>query len=341
MKELRKTLIIATIAIVTLAMAALVSLVSLNQSAVKVNAAPAQAPAAQATTAPATSSQTPDKYQALVDGFSKSFAAKAGVDEAKLNSAFSGAVSETADEAVKNGTLNQAQADFIKAQSKNGFKGLLATPKFDFSKAPKGKGDWKGTNEALQYLLPILNSVSQSLKLSPIELAQQIQSGKSLADVAKAQGVELQTVKDATTAAIKTQLDGVVKAGKVTQAQADKALQTVNIWFDEVANLNVKNLPNGGNFDQKEAETYFTPVLNATAQVLGLTPDQLKSQVQSGKTLGEIAKAQGVELAKVKSVILDSGKAQLDALVKAGKVTQSQADKAYQTVVLWFDELVK
>lgn len=342
MKDFRKNSVIALLGLLTVALVAFVSMSGLRQATVA-NAASVEVQAA-AKTAQAAPNAGFGKHQELLDSFTKSFAGKLGVDEAKLNSAFSGAVSDTADEAVKGGQISQEQANFIKEQTKNGFKGLLDVSKFNFpigAHKDASKGGWKGANEFGQYLMPLVTEVSKALKLSPMEIMQQVQAGKSLADIAKAQNVDVQDVKTAITNAVKTQLDAAVKDGKVSQAHADKAAQTLAIWLDEGLNLSVSNLPNKGKFDQAELEAYATPVLNATASALNLTPDQLKTQLHSGKSLGEIAKAQNVELAKVKTALLDSVKAQLDVAAKAGKATQAQADKAYQTIVLWIDEAIK
>lgn len=325
------------------------------------------APAAQATTTapPATTAASTakagDKGQQALDNFSKIFASKLNVDEAKLNSAFSEAVSDTADQAVKDGTLSQTQANFIKDLTKNGIKGLMSNlPKVGSNGAGfggmagfAGMGGAAGTNgfagmtnfagknvqELGQYLMPIVTAVSKALNLSPMDILAQLQADKSLADIAQAQKVDLQTVKDAITNSIKTQLEAAVKASKLTQAQADKANQTVATWLDEVVNFKKSAMP--ANTSSKDLEQYFTPVVTAVADSLKLTVDQLKSELKSGKSLGDIAKAQTVDLQKVKDAITSSSKTQLDAAAKAGKITQSQADKLYQTLTTWIDDVVK
>lgn len=340
MKLFRKNLMALVLGIVALALVAGIAFASLNQPTVSA------APAAQATATSASASPSPDKGQQALDNFTKTLAAKLNVDEAKLNSAFSEAASETADQAVKDGTINQTQANFIKGITKNGFKSLLDLSKT--TQAGMGGGTGFGAKagmggakaqEAMQYLMPIVTEVSKVLKLSPIEILGQLQADKSLADIAKAQNVDLQTVKDAITTSIKTQLETAVKANKLTQAQSDKANQTIATWLDEVVKLHKSALPT--NSSPKELEQYYTPVLNAVASSLNLSPEQLKSELQSGKSLGDLAKAQKVELQKVKDAILSSSKMQLNAAATAGKFTQSQADKAYQTLTAWIDEIVK
>jgi hypothetical protein len=69
---------------------------------------------------------------------------------------------------------------------------------------------------------------------------------------------------------------------------------------------------------------------DAIAKALNLTPTQLFEQMHSGKTLDEIAKAQGVDLAKVQEAAnaarIQAMKDKIAQAVKDGKITQEQAD---------------
>ena len=69
---------------------------------------------------------------------------------------------------------------------------------------------------------------------------------------------------------------------------------------------------------------------DAIAQALNLTPTQLFEQLHSGKTLDEIAKAQGVDIQAVTDAAKDARQAQArEAIQKAldsGKITKERAD---------------
>lgn len=69
---------------------------------------------------------------------------------------------------------------------------------------------------------------------------------------------------------------------------------------------------------------------DALAKALNLTPTQLFDQLHSGKTLADIAKAQGVDLTAVQNAMKtaqqDAFKAAIAQAVKDGKITQAQAD---------------
>ena len=69
---------------------------------------------------------------------------------------------------------------------------------------------------------------------------------------------------------------------------------------------------------------------DAMAKALNLTPTQLFEALHSGKTLDEIAKTQGVDLAKVQEAAnaarIQAMKDNIAQAVKDGKITQEQAD---------------
>ena len=73
-----------------------------------------------------------------------------------------------------------------------------------------------------------------------------------------------------------------------------------------------------------------TAAFDAQAKALNLTPTQLFEQLHSGKTLSEIAQAQGVDLATVqeaaKTVQVQATKDRIAQAVKDGNMTQDKAD---------------
>ncbi len=66
--------------------------------------------------------------------------------------------------------------------------------------------------------------------------------------------------------------------------------------------------------------------LDSVAKLLGVQPADVAAQRQEGKSLVQIGQAKGVDEATLIDTILASRKATLDAQVKAGTITQAQAD---------------
>jgi hypothetical protein len=64
--------------------------------------------------------------------------------------------------------------------------------------------------------------------------------------------------------------------------------------------------------------------LATVAKVLGITETELKTELQAGKSVSDVAKAKNIDLATVKAALLAEAKAHIDAEVAAGKHTAAE-----------------
>jgi urease accessory protein UreF len=256
--------------------------------------------------------------QAVIDDAAQ----RLNVKPSELQSALKQAMLDRIDAALEARRITQQQADELKARVKAG-DGL--GPLFGPPGGP-GHGFHHGGP-------PIagLDAAATYLGLTEAQLHEQLDSGKTLAQIAKAQGKSTDGLKQAMLAGAKTHLDADVKAGKLTQAQADKILADLSSRLDNL-------IQNGFGFHHGGP-----PIagLDAAATYLGLTPAQLRTQLQSGKTLAQVAKAQGKSTDGLKQAMLADAKKHLDAAVKAGKLTQSQADQAFAEISSRLDDLIQ
>jgi nitrogen-specific signal transduction histidine kinase len=81
-----------------------------------------------------------------------------------------------------------------------------------------------------------LDGAAKYLGLTGAQLRTQLESGKSLADVAKARNKPLAGLKGAIEAAVKSDLDKAVAGKRLTQAQADRILSDLRSRLDAVVN---------------------------------------------------------------------------------------------------------
>lgn len=79
-----------------------------------------------------------------------------------------------------------------------------------------------------------LQAVAQKLQVTEKDLVKELRGGKSLAQVAQAHNVSRDDLKATMRTAFKGELDTAVKNGKLTQAQADKALAAFDARIDTV-----------------------------------------------------------------------------------------------------------
>jgi hypothetical protein len=72
----------------------------------------------------------------------------------------------------------------------------------------------------------VFDATAKALGFSSEELRTQLRAGKTISELAKSKNINETVVHDAAVAALKTQLETKVAAGKITQAQADERLKT-------------------------------------------------------------------------------------------------------------------
>lgn len=95
------------------------------------------------------------------------------------------------------------------------------------------KGGWH--NRAFRYgkLIADSNELAQLLKLTPEQLRQKLQAGKSLAEIAKEQGVPVQDVIDFQVKSITQRLDQKLKDGNITKEKYDERISKLNQFVSD------------------------------------------------------------------------------------------------------------
>ncbi len=185
---------------------------------------------------------------------------------------------------------------------------------------------------------------AKALGMTEAELKTELQAGKSIADVAKAKNIDLDVVIAKLTAAFKAHLDEEVASGEHTQAEADAKLAEFKTRVTEMVNKTGLP-PKGGKGGPGEhgGKGGHGPAKFATAKLattLKLTETELQTQLKSGKTLKQIAEAQNVDIADVKTTLTSDFKAHLDEEVASGEHTQAEADAKLAEFKTRLDDMV-
>lgn len=183
-------------------------------------------------------------------------------------------------------------------------------------KGAVGRGWGRGIGSGVQR-----EAIAEALGLTVDELEAELESGKSLADLAEAQGVDLQSLYDAAAAARDaSRLEDIqerVASGDLTQDEADWLIEGQEQGFTP----NVLGRMGG----RDSSDTRAT-----LAEILGITADELRLQTWGGRNLEDLAERAGKTVEEVEAALETARAAALreriaDALA-AGDITQAEAD---------------
>lgn len=163
----------------------------------------------------------------------------------------------------------------------------------------------------------VVSAAVAYLQLDRATIAADLRAGQSLAQIATAQGKTADGLVTALLAPAKLRLDAAVAAGRLTSDKETAFLAKLRTVVTAIVN--------------HASTAHVAPVRVSTASILkpALAYLQLDlrgvvAQLRSGKTLAQVAVAQGKTAAGLVDAVVASVKAQLDARVTAGKLTAAQ-----------------
>jgi len=187
-----------------------------------------------------------------------------------------------------------------------------------------------------------LATAATYLGVTQADLLTSLQSGKTLAQVAGAtSGKSVAGLIDALVAAEKTELAAAVTAGHLTQAQADQIATGLTAHVTAEVNGTEPAHGHGGPGGPGFGHGPGGDELTAAATYLGVTETALMTQLQSGKTLAQVADAtSGKSAAGLIDALVAAEKTELTAAVTAGTITQAQSDQIATTLKARFTALV-
>ena len=152
-------------------------------------------------------------------------------------------------------------------------------------------------------------------------------------DAAKSLGVEPSKLSAALKKAFEDRIDAAVAAGRLTKEQGDELKQRIE--SDDFPLFGPPAFGHGFG-----ASHPFFHGLDAAASYLGLTEAELRSRLESGKTLAQIAKAQGKSVDGLKAAMVKDVKTHLDAAVKAGRLSSAEEQSVLADLEQRIDDLV-
>jgi hypothetical protein len=158
-------------------------------------------------------------------------------------------------------------------------------------------------NSSKNYVQVFIDKLAGILHLTPTQTRDAIKQA------------ELQTV------------DQMLADGKITKAQADTLKAKINAG-QGLGPIGGFGLKRPGLFgDRALAKDLASAELSAAASALHMSTSDLQSALRSGKRLSDLEAQQKVSDSAVRSAVKNAAKGVLDKAVKAGTITQAQADE--------------
>lgn len=153
------------------------------------------------------------------------------------------------------------------------------------------------------------NLVKETAALLGVEqkaITDELKQGKTLAQIAQEKGLTEDDYLQKLVAAENQSIDSALSSGKITQDQADKKKSVLS---DRLKKAIESTKPKDGEHKGGvRGKGQFGPFgkPEAAAQILGITQDELKTELKAGKSLAEIAQAKGISEEDLISKLKDS-----------------------------------
>lgn len=169
-----------------------------------------------------------------------------------------------------------------------------------------------------------LDAVTESLGLSRDELRQGFADGKSLAQQAEEQGVDVEDLRSDLIDAANERLDQAVADGKIDEAAADEKRAAVEERIDEFIEKDPSEFEGRKGRHGRGYGARFGAG-EEVAEVLGLTTDELREGLRSGKSLTDLAEEQGVPVDDVAATLTAGMEERVADAVEEGKIDDEKA----------------
>jgi transposase-like protein len=173
---------------------------------------------AGAAIAAVTSDERDKAEQAVLDDTAK----RLDVTPQRLREALAAAQDAQLDRAVRDGELTREQADAIKEARRRSGRVLGGPHRGPHVHGPGRDLHGIGPRAAFGLRHGLFRELAEALDTTPAQLLEELRSGDSLADVARAHGTSVAAVRRAVRTAVERRLERAVRDGDLTQRQADR-----------------------------------------------------------------------------------------------------------------------
>jgi hypothetical protein len=174
----------------------------------------------------------------------------------------------------------------------------------------------------------LVDAAAEVTGLTAEEVITALEEGQTFAEIAEAEGVDPQTIADAFLAEREAALEEAVADGRLTEEQADLMLEQMAEHVSEQLEESwmPRSFGDGLVAPRRWGKRGFS-LVDAAAEVTGLTAEEVITALQEGETFAEIAEAEGVDPQAIADAFLAEREAALEEAVADDRLTEEQADR--------------
>lgn len=212
-----------------------------------------------------------------------------------------------------------------------------STPK-STDAAPQGASDGARAARGLKLLGAAGRVAAKTIGISPEQLRQEVRAGKTVGEVATAHGASPQAVVDALVKAADARIATAKAAGKITDAQATRLHDKAAAFADRFAN---RTQELASNLRKRARRSLGGAGLATAARLIGISPDQLRTELQRGKSVADVATAEGKDVATLERQLVAAATKRIDRAVADGKLARVKAARLKQALPKIVDRRVR
>lgn len=154
--------------------------------------------------------------------------------------------------------------------------------------------------------------------------------------VAEKLGVEPSVLQQAVRDAGLEALDEAVAAGRIGDERAAKIRERI----ESGEGFGLGALKKVREHRQERKAHVRGAIIDSAANAIGITSDELRTQLKAGASIADVAAAEGVSINDVKAALTADAAARAADAVAAGKIDQARADKLMATFAERLDDIV-
>jgi len=167
----------------------------------------------------------------------------------------------------------------------------------------RGGGGRGLDNVSVEHLIRTLSSLTG---LDPVTIRTELQNGRSLAQIAAANGSSGAALVQAVVDAAKTRLDREVSKGRLTQAEADQLLTTIRDRATTLVNDTTLGTQLADRAAKASQRSTLGWLIQAAADQTGLDQATIRARLRNGETLRAIVTSAGGNPQRVIDAAVDA-----------------------------------